>query len=1092
MSQYTKEMGKIAGLIDFLYGARWDDFCKEASKYHPGIAKGSTTIKLAEVKQQFIFDAFSSIVNLISYFSAMNHKKKLPSYKVILEVNEKLDQMQREDALFRVLRANNDEVKLAVMECLNNVPLEQFSSPEIAKMVSLLTAFKNPTTGIIEIVLGKIFWLLSKIVSDESDKVGKMFRKTQARTAVKECIGILEKNQDRLVRGKEQDEKVFMAVSAVYFLQSCSKFPELSQLISEYSDSYFKLLKSDEKSQEFNYNYYPLEVERTAMGSTIHNNLNIFLSIVTLDQYSDVCLRVLQTIADITSFSNNGEVPEMFSEDVDGEEMEENPMDAMKRQLSENMKKRKEQEEKPWIDLQEARKQLQNNMLEREKVLKNINEFIEKEMLDILLNYLAGNCAHRCVADLDIYLRSFSAENLKLDKLRRKMEKEMLEIKRRLEEKISAVSSKEKVEERKDVPKPTEIIVNELKKEPLAYMKIRSEPIIDRGISIQGELGTNVPAASSIKDIEYKGGYEKTHTFTNKKQRALTLAAFMRSIYNVYAYSDAKGKSEILRKMREKNNLKILTQLVFTTDWLEANIGAKYLRLCRLVLKIDPKLNYAPKNLLELNEIACTAAREMLQFMFNRFKNEDKIPFTERENLLLSELAAFGRCICTQVPYLPYSVLNPNEEEKANPHKGITPGMTPEGNNDKPFIIPPWEGKHGPDYMPSLQYLYAEYTLSQLLPYKSMYTFTLMLFYFARKLEEIRSDPKIVNKDLEYQTVEEARAATVRALGSYMSLCKKEKRLFFEEIMKQCIYEKKYIRKSYIQEILSSMHQRLTINAIVHFQNALCNRKNTFVRITAKRIKKKNVQEMCMNAALASNFHSLQCKNRQGTTSLKQASVVLTVRAVYFFKPFAKECKLCPIEKVCWEPSVITDPIPLKSIQYLIDMEQLSMLALAATVKGGVLSMGGDKTYLIQLNDHYVKKDLINKVMESCAVSIVVDPVFKEIVPGEKDPDFCEAQIVGISLTAPIFRESVFSGQPRIPNPYLMILSKTYIKFYKVNYASWTFTGDIPDTPSSTDKQSSYDQNKVQLEGQQHRNLRKKLQKRCFQKRKSQPGKYLK
>jgi len=380
--------------------------------------------------------------------------------------------------------------------------------------------------------------------------------------------------------------------------------------------------------------------------------------------------------------------------------------------------------------------------------------------------------------------------------------------------------------EEKKIGNPKEIIIAELEKEQLAYTKVRSEPIIDRGISVQGEDNKKTVAATELKDhAEYKGGVEKIKPYANKKQRALTLAAFMRCIYNVYTYSDSKGRAQVLSKLREKRNLKLLTQLVFTTDWLDANIGSKYLRLCQLILQTNPKANYADKEVLELNEIACAAAKEMLAFMFNRFKNEDKVPFTMRENLLLAELAGFGGCICKQAEYLPYSSMDLNEEEKNGVSKkkmqvltpGETPGENPNEIDNTYFVVPPRFDTHGPDYLPSPQRMCAEYTLSQLLPYKSMYTFTLMIFYFTRKLDEIRNNKEIKNKASEFERIEDARAATISGLGSYISICKNEKYQFLEEIMKQCIYEKKYLRKSYTQEILTVMHQRLIITAIEGF-----------------------------------------------------------------------------------------------------------------------------------------------------------------------------------------------------------------------------------------------------------------------------------
>jgi len=70
----------------------------------------------------------------------------------------------------------NDEVKLAVVECLNNVPLSEFDSEEIATIIRLLGSYKNIGAGKTEYVLSKIFWMLTKLANDKESDAGKNFR----------------------------------------------------------------------------------------------------------------------------------------------------------------------------------------------------------------------------------------------------------------------------------------------------------------------------------------------------------------------------------------------------------------------------------------------------------------------------------------------------------------------------------------------------------------------------------------------------------------------------------------------------------------------------------------------------------------------------------------------------------------------------------------------------------------------------------------------------------------------------------------------------------------------------------------------------
>jgi len=180
--------------------------------------------------------------------------------------------------------------------------------------------------------------------------------------------------------------------------------------------------------------------------------------------------------------------------------------------------------------------------------------------------------------------------------------------------------------------------------------------------------------------------------------------------------------------------------------------------------------------------------------------------------------------------------------------------------------------------------------------------------------------------------------------------------------------------------------------------------------------------------------------DREKSGDLKRALMVVTVKSIYFFKPYVKRCQVCPIDKVCWDPSPVMDPIPLTNIQTVIDMEALPMFALLLTIKEGLFSKGGEQVYLIQVDDHYSKKNMINNIIESCPVDIIPDPIFKSLVFDENGTPPLISQIVGVSTSDIEVRASAFSGEIRIKKPYLMLVTESTVKFYKVNYKYWIYT----------------------------------------------------
>lgn len=88
----------------------------------------------------------------------------------------------------------NDEVKLAVVECLNNVPLSEFDTEEIATIIRLLGSYKNIGAGKTELVLAKIFWILTKLTKDKEADSGRNFRMKFGEKAIAEALDILIRN----------------------------------------------------------------------------------------------------------------------------------------------------------------------------------------------------------------------------------------------------------------------------------------------------------------------------------------------------------------------------------------------------------------------------------------------------------------------------------------------------------------------------------------------------------------------------------------------------------------------------------------------------------------------------------------------------------------------------------------------------------------------------------------------------------------------------------------------------------------------------------------------------------------------------------
>ena len=81
-------------------------------------------------------------------------------------VTVKLNEAEREDALFKVLDVPRDEVRLEVVKCLFTVPLTEFDQNEISQLIELMQT-QNIGAGNTEIIFSFIFWILTKMVMED-------------------------------------------------------------------------------------------------------------------------------------------------------------------------------------------------------------------------------------------------------------------------------------------------------------------------------------------------------------------------------------------------------------------------------------------------------------------------------------------------------------------------------------------------------------------------------------------------------------------------------------------------------------------------------------------------------------------------------------------------------------------------------------------------------------------------------------------------------------------------------------------------------------------------------------------------------------
>ena len=120
-----------------------------------------------------------------------------------VEVSNKLDAAGREQVLFQALEAPDDDLKVLVMECLLEVPIDNLQAQEVANIVSIIADCDNLTVGRTEEILSHAFAILQKLAEDEGEE-GTHFRRFHAAT-IPMALDILGAQLGRDTRGHDQE-----------------------------------------------------------------------------------------------------------------------------------------------------------------------------------------------------------------------------------------------------------------------------------------------------------------------------------------------------------------------------------------------------------------------------------------------------------------------------------------------------------------------------------------------------------------------------------------------------------------------------------------------------------------------------------------------------------------------------------------------------------------------------------------------------------------------------------------------------------------------------------------------------------------------
>lgn len=127
--------------------------------------------------------------------------------------------------------------------------------------------------------------------------------------------------------------------------------------------------------------------------------------------------------------------------------------------------------------------------------------------------------------------------------------------------------------------------------------------------------------------------------FLNKQLRSLTVAALLRCLYGAIEYAPTMQlQLEAIQNIRDPVMFRTITQLCDSCNFDEtANIGAKYLRLMRHVIKMELAMDREQNEKLMQYELVAIVIQKCLAKVVEKMKKD--IQLTQGDKITIYELS---------------------------------------------------------------------------------------------------------------------------------------------------------------------------------------------------------------------------------------------------------------------------------------------------------------------------------------------------------------------------------------------------------------------------------------------------------------------
>lgn len=146
--------------------------------------------------------------------------------------------------------------------------------------------------------------------------------------------------------------------------------------------------------------------------------------------------------------------------------------------------------------------------------------------------------------------------------------------------------------------------------------------------------------------------------FLNKEIRSLSVAAFLRCLYGAIECAPSIPlKNKAIACIKEPSMFRGITQLCDSTDWDEqANIGAKYLRVMRHVIRLPLREDREQDDMLIHYDLITFVIQKALYKIVDKMKKD--IQLTANDTVTIYEVACALFTIVQQTNQFQFSTLD--------------------------------------------------------------------------------------------------------------------------------------------------------------------------------------------------------------------------------------------------------------------------------------------------------------------------------------------------------------------------------------------------------------------------------------------------